>query len=562
MRKLLILILFTTCPYYAGAADFSSDSRGTTGAQFLELPAGARSIAMGSAYCSISGDPFSAYYNPAGLASMDRFNAGLMHAIYFQDITYEYGVVAAPVKDLGVLGLSAQYLSVNSLEEIDKTGVLTGDSFKPNDMALSVIYAKRFAAFDFGVSAKYIKSQILNSASTFAGDIGLQTRIGDYAFGLSVLNVGKGLKFLDEESSLPTTGRLGVSAHLTPNWLFSLDAIAPKGTSPLVAAGTEYKLLSNESTQMLLRAGYNSRTAASKLGGVSGINAGAGLDFGNTSVDYAWSLYGDLGSTHRFSLNLRLGGGRSERTDYRAKISDQELEQEAQALEPVSPPLAPTEAAADVPEWEKAYQAFTASADSYVEDKDYLSAAKEYASALKTLPENDSRRIFIFEREGQTALKLKNIQKAKDYYLASIKISNKLNFPETIVINSYLGLAYCFEQSGNITPAIRNYEKALELSSNTTTKARIWRILDKLGSKDDLLDTDTQGSNQSILTNAKILALAKSGTSDATIISLISQSPTGFDISLTALADLHDAGISGAVIAAMKRNPRTEDNQN
>mgnify|MGYP001576973511 CR=1 FL=1 len=307
MRKILFLILCTSCLSFARAADFSAAARGTTGAQFLELPAGARAIAMGSAYSSISGDPFTAYYNPAGLAGIDKFNVGLMHAVYFQDISYEYGIFATPLGELGVLAVSAQYLSVNKLAEIDKTGALTGDSFTPNDMAASAIYAKQFGVVDFGVSAKYIKSQILNSASTLAGDIGLQTRVGKCAFGLSILNVGQGLKFLDERNSLPTTGRIGASIILGSKWLVSIDGIAPKGTNPLVAAGTEYKLTLIQKIKVALRAGYNNRYASSKLGGLAGVNAGAGLDFSGINIDYAWSPAGDLGSTQLFSIAAKFG---------------------------------------------------------------------------------------------------------------------------------------------------------------------------------------------------------------------------------------------------------------
>lgn len=410
MRKLLILILCTSCLSFARAADFSAVARGTTGAQFLELPAGARAIAMGSAYSSISGDPFSAYYNPAGLAGIDKFNVGLMHAVYFQDISYEYGVVATPVKELGVIAVSAQYLAVSKLAEIDKTGVPTGDSFKPNDMAVSAIYAKQLGVVDFGVSAKYIKSQILNSASTFAGDIGLQTKAGKYAFGLSVLNIGKGLKFHDEESSLPTTGRIGASVLLTPRWFFSIDGIAPKGTSPLVAAGAEYALVSNQKLKMAVRAGYNSRYLTSKLGGIAGINAGAGLNFGGFNIDYAWSLYGDLGSTHLFSVAARFGN-----REKRAKV------------------------------------------------------------AAAVAPENTAAPV---DAQVSTAV---------------------LTEPAAPIARPDAG------QSG--------------------------------------------------LTNARIVSLTKAGTSDATIIALISQFPaTAFDTSLTALVELHDAGVSSAVIDAIKRS--------
>ncbi len=306
MRKILLLILCFSRPSLAGAAAFSAGALGTTGAQFLELPAGARAIALGSAYTSVSGDPFSAYYNPAGLAGLDKISVGLMHAAYFQDISYEYGVFAAPAGKLGVLAVSAQSLSVGRLVEIDKTGAQTGDSFKPNDTALSAICAKRLGAFDLGASAKYIRSQIRASASAFSGDLGLQTKIGKYSFGLSVLNIGRGLKFHAEESGLPTTGRLGASVRLSPKLFVSVDGIAPKGTGPLIAAGAEYGLVSRQKIKMSVRGGYNSRYVSGKLGGITGMSAGAGLALGGLDLDYAWSLYGELGSTHRFSFSLKL----------------------------------------------------------------------------------------------------------------------------------------------------------------------------------------------------------------------------------------------------------------
>jgi hypothetical protein len=255
----------------------------------------------------MSGDPFCAYYNPAGLAAMDSSAAGLMHAVYFQDIAYEYGVFAAPVEKLGVLAFSVQYLSVGKLAEVDNTGAPTGNSFSPNDAALSAVYAKRLGSFDLGLAVKYIRSQIRESASTFAGDLGARTEIGKYALGLSVLNVGNGLKFRDEESGLPTTIRLGGSVLLRPEWLLSVDVAAPKGTGPLLAAGAEYSLISDPNTSFALRAGYNTRYVPSRLGLLAGMSLGAGLGLGDTSIDYAWSPYGDLGATQRFSIAVKFG---------------------------------------------------------------------------------------------------------------------------------------------------------------------------------------------------------------------------------------------------------------
>lgn len=59
------------------------------------------------------------------------------------------------------------------------------------------------------------------------------------------------------------------------------------------------------------------------------------------------------------------------------------------------------------------------------------------------------------------------------------------------------------------------------------------------------------------LTNERIVSLVKSGIDDDIIISLISRSPASFDASLSALSDLHDAGVSNAVINAIKRRTPT-----
>ena len=45
---------------------------GTTSASFLEIGAGARSLAMGGAYVSLANDVSALYWNPAGIVSVVR----------------------------------------------------------------------------------------------------------------------------------------------------------------------------------------------------------------------------------------------------------------------------------------------------------------------------------------------------------------------------------------------------------------------------------------------------------------------------------------------------------
>ena len=156
----------------AFATDFSKYALGTTGAQFLELPVGARAIAMGTAQGAVAQDSTALYYNPAGLAGAKGGDINLMHAVYFQDISYQYGAVAQRMGDGGTIAAGLQYLSPGSIGEIDNTGTLSGTSFQPHDMAATLGYGQSLGFIDYGLGVKYISSKIYDSAWTYAGDFG------------------------------------------------------------------------------------------------------------------------------------------------------------------------------------------------------------------------------------------------------------------------------------------------------------------------------------------------------------------------------------------------------
>src|SRR6186713_754985 len=69
--------------------------------EFLNIGAGARGLAMGSAQVASVRDGTAGYWNPAGLVSVkDQPQLNLMHAEYFAGIgKYDYGSIAIPLKD-------------------------------------------------------------------------------------------------------------------------------------------------------------------------------------------------------------------------------------------------------------------------------------------------------------------------------------------------------------------------------------------------------------------------------------------------------------------------------
>src|SRR6476660_2821819 len=77
--------------------------------EFLNIGAGARGLAMGSAQVASVDDGSSGYWNPAGLVNIKDYpQLNLMHAEYFAGIgKYDFGSLALPLKDNSrVLALS------------------------------------------------------------------------------------------------------------------------------------------------------------------------------------------------------------------------------------------------------------------------------------------------------------------------------------------------------------------------------------------------------------------------------------------------------------------------
>src|SRR5215212_7095116 len=78
--------------------------------EFLNIGAGARGLAMGSAQVAAVQDGTAGYWNPAGLTGVkDHPNANLMHAEYFAGIgKYDYISLALPVSNnRRTIGISA-----------------------------------------------------------------------------------------------------------------------------------------------------------------------------------------------------------------------------------------------------------------------------------------------------------------------------------------------------------------------------------------------------------------------------------------------------------------------
>ena len=105
---------------FASRGFCANDNAGTSAAQFLKLGAGAAGAAMAEAQSAAADDVYAAYYNPAGLAQLERPMMGAMHAQYLQGSKYQYGAMALPLGEgsRSIMGLSIANLGVTDIPHI------------------------------------------------------------------------------------------------------------------------------------------------------------------------------------------------------------------------------------------------------------------------------------------------------------------------------------------------------------------------------------------------------------------------------------------------------------
>ncbi len=161
--------------------------------EFLNIGAGARGLAMGSAQVASVNDATAGYWNPAGLTGVkDHPQGTLMHAEYFSGIAkYDYAALALPGKDnKRTLGFSLLRFAVddipNTLFLVEPDGSINYNNiqtFSSSDYAFLFSYAQKLKESDnmnisFGANAKVIYRKVGKFANAwgFGLDAGLQFR--------------------------------------------------------------------------------------------------------------------------------------------------------------------------------------------------------------------------------------------------------------------------------------------------------------------------------------------------------------------------------------------------
>ena len=342
---------------------YSQYRYGTTSANFLEIGPSSNAVAMGEAYVSLADDAISAYWNPAGLASVNGLEIGISSQNWVAGIKH---FSTARALNMGNYGTISTWFTNFDYGSIEVTNVQnqngTGEYYTTNELAAAIAYAKSLVNwFSFGVSIKMINSNIWHSsARATAVDIGViiktnyfsrtKNRNDGMRIGMSISNFGTKIKydgidlinpidilenengnydnvigqFRTESWELPLIFRLGASIKLiakhNQSLIVSSDVLHPNNNSESINVGLQYSYKMGGGNTFHVRTGVKGLgiTQANENKSILGyelpfstVTYGVGFDriFVNNQhigIDYSYQSVGLLGDVSLITIRFKL----------------------------------------------------------------------------------------------------------------------------------------------------------------------------------------------------------------------------------------------------------------
>jgi hypothetical protein len=278
-----------------------------SGSTFLRIDPTARPASMGGAFTAIGGDIDAVPYNPGGLSTMVKRQATFTHAEWLMGTNFDH-LAYAQATDVGTFGVSALRLGYGDFEGRDASRLRTG-TFDAYDAAYGLSYARRVGQrSNAGATFKLLQRKIASDdAVSYALDFGGVTKWPGRPvnLGAAVLNIGPGMRFIDQTDPLPLTFSLGAAYAPSSRSTIALDLRhEPNDDLTTAMAGVEFWPVNI----LALRAGYQlplDSPADESAWDIDNLRGGVGLQIARFRLDYALVAVGGLGLTHRFTLAYR-----------------------------------------------------------------------------------------------------------------------------------------------------------------------------------------------------------------------------------------------------------------
>ncbi len=254
----------------------------TIDAAFEDLPAGARSLGMASAFTAVAEGSESLFINPAGLAQSSNASLCLFYSRPFglQELRYETVTSILPTR-FGSWGFGVQDFG-NTLYR-ENTAVIGWSHH---------VHQKFYFGIGFRLARLRIEKYGSDNALIF--DTGCILKLTDHCqWGVSVSNLFQS-RIGKKEEPLPQIMRTGFCYRPLQGILFSVEMDKDVRYSIETRAGAEIRPLSS----VALRFGFGREPDF--------FSAGLGLTWKYCIFDYAFTTHPVLGTTHQASVSLHI----------------------------------------------------------------------------------------------------------------------------------------------------------------------------------------------------------------------------------------------------------------
>src|SRR5690606_23192726 len=225
MKKKIFLISILTFIIFSAEKNFAQfdygfdfSKAGSAGLQFLKIGVGARETALGEAVSAVVQDANSVFWNPAGLAYIEKREMIVTHNQWLVDSRHNAAVIAYPLGEFAI-ALSAVQLSINEFEEttaIQPDG--TGRMVKAGDLMIGLSAARRFTdRLAIGLQIKYVQEKLDEySIDNILFDIGTiyYTGFRQLKLGFSLQHFGPDMKLVNQDFRTPLLFRVSAADEI------------------------------------------------------------------------------------------------------------------------------------------------------------------------------------------------------------------------------------------------------------------------------------------------------------------------------------------------------------
>ena len=279
---------------------------GNTG-MFLEIIKPVKGAAGANGGCGMLWGLDSVGINPAGTVGVFGFEVQAEYMNYLNDFKVQRLVFGTRTR-LGVFVIDYTSFSSDEFEiRTEESPGGTGEFFSEKDSVASLIYSRRFFFKNlyWGVGVKKMTMKLYEySASSILYSMGFLFYRDGLGIGVSVINAGGIVQFIQEKEKIPETYRFGLSLRIYQgkggDLITIFDVIKGKEDDPKFVLGLEFGFIDMFSCNI----GYRIDD------GENGISAGLGFNLKLKSgivmmLSTSYSDIGVLGEKNGVSLGIK-----------------------------------------------------------------------------------------------------------------------------------------------------------------------------------------------------------------------------------------------------------------